>query len=188
MIKSKGGSGGIGVIGEHISTQNNFTCPEEEMFTINLESPVKNKTQDPDRSQDWPLLESSFHHDEAGHVSREDHHWNTRIRVEPRKTLPSATPEDRKSENVVNPTAVVQAPKKHKNHGRAEQLTRYIHKYECEDFMEYAVDIYQWKRSLEPAYQVEDWQKTQFEITPFMRYSLLDWLVSITRYDLSMHS
>ena len=47
--------------------------------------------------------------------------------------------------------------------------------------MEYAVDSHQWKVSLEESYQSGNWLLTQLEITPSMRFSLLDWLVTVTR-------
>ena len=58
---------------------------------------------------------------------------------------------------------VLGAPRRRRNHGRAEQLTRYIHKYDCEDIMEYAVDVYDWKKSLEVHYQIGDWPYIQYE-------------------------
>lgn len=97
-----------------------------------------------------------------------------------RKSRPSLTPgssRDGKRKRLVSPSA----PKKHKNRGRAEQLQRYIHKYDCEDLMEYAVDTYHWKLSLEESYQAGNWLLTQLEITPSMRFSLLEWLVRVTR-------
>jgi len=42
-----------------------------------------------------------------------------------------------------------EAPPRLKKLGRNQRLTRYFHQYECEDFMEYAVDIFDWKKSLE---------------------------------------
>eukprot|EP00092_Neocalanus_flemingeri_P037043 GFUD01040328.1.p1 GENE.GFUD01040328.1~~GFUD01040328.1.p1 ORF type:complete len:286 (+),score=50.66 GFUD01040328.1:416-1273(+) len=72
-------------------------------------------------------------------------------------------------------------PPSHKKVGRGEVLTRYVHKYECEDLMEYAVDIFVWKKSLEEQYQVGDWEIVQTEVTPRMRFTLLDWMVDITR-------
>ena len=75
----------------------------------------------------------------------------------------------------------LKAPKKHNNRGRAEQLTRYIHKYDCEDFMEYAVDIHHWKVSLEEAFTPGDWTLVQYDISPGMRLTLLEWLVTVTR-------
>merc|ERR1712059_16486 len=58
---------------------------------------------------------------------------------------------------------------------------RYIHKYKCEDFMEYAVDIYKWKKSLETSYLAGDWTEVQTDVTPPMRHSLLMWLLDYVR-------
>lgn len=102
------------------------------------------------------------------------------LQQDERRSRPSVTPgssREGKRRRLVSPLA----PKKHKNRGRAEQLQRYIHKYDCEDLMEYAVDTYQWKLSLEQSYQAGDWLLTQLEITPSMRFSLLEWLVRVTR-------
>ena len=40
-----------------------------------------------------------------------------------------------------------EAPPKLKKFGRSRELARYFHQYECEDFMEYAVDTFDWKKS-----------------------------------------
>jgi len=74
------------------------------------------------------------------------------------------------------------APLKQKKVGTESILTRYIHKYECEDFMEYAVDTFMWKKSLECQYHVDSgWEVFQTEITPKMRSTLLRWMVAISR-------
>jgi len=65
--------------------------------------------------------------------------------------------------------------------GRGKFLERYIHNYECEDFMEYAVDSYAWKRSQETAYQPGSWMVIQAEITACMRIALLEWMVDVSR-------
>ena len=73
-------------------------------------------------------------------------------------------------------------PPKQKKVGTESMLTRYIHKYECEDFMEYAVDTYMWKKSLEDQYHVGNgWELFQTDITPKMRSTLLRWMVDISR-------
>ena len=73
-------------------------------------------------------------------------------------------------------------PPKQKKVGTESMLTRYIHKYECEDFMEYAVDTYMWKKSLEDQYYVGNgWEVFQTDITPKMRSTLLRWMVDISR-------
>jgi len=65
--------------------------------------------------------------------------------------------------------------------GRGKFLERYIHNYECEDFMEYAVDLYAWKKSLETAYQPGSWMVIQAEVTASMRIALLEWMVDVSR-------
>jgi len=74
-----------------------------------------------------------------------------------------------------------EAPPRHKKVGRGGVLSRYVHKYECEDFMEYAVDIFGWKKSIEEDYIPGYWEQVQSEVTPRMRLSLLDWMVDISR-------
>jgi len=65
--------------------------------------------------------------------------------------------------------------------GRGKFLERYIHNYECEDFMEYAVDLYAWKKSLEMAYKPGSWMMIQAEVTVCMRIALLEWMVDVSR-------
>jgi len=65
--------------------------------------------------------------------------------------------------------------------GRGKFLERYIHNYECEDFMEYAVDLFAWKKSLEKAYQPSSWMMVQAEVTACMRIALLEWMVDVSR-------
>jgi len=65
--------------------------------------------------------------------------------------------------------------------GRGKFLERYIHNYECEDYMEYAVDLYAWKKSLEFAYQPGSWIGIQVEVTVCMRVTLLEWMVDVSR-------
>lgn len=151
---------------------------EEEVFSLSLET---------EQSQDWPYMDtttsSSCVEEEttAGlfNFSRLISPLKA-LEKEGRKVRPSVTPgssREGKRKRLASPSA----PKKHKNRGRAEELQRYIHKYDCEDMMEYAVDTYQWKLSLEESYQAGNWLLTQLEITPSMRLSLLDWLVRVTR-------
>lgn len=64
---------------------------------------------------------------------------------------------------------------------RRGSQNRYVHAYKCEDMMEYAVDVYWWKKSQELTYLPGDWTKLQTDITPRMRATLLAWLVDITR-------
>jgi hypothetical protein len=47
--------------------------------------------------------------------------------------------------------------------------------------MEYAVDVYEWKRSLEAAYLPGDWRALQTEVTGRMRGALLAWLAEVAR-------
>ena len=74
-----------------------------------------------------------------------------------------------------------EAPPKLKKFGRSQELARYFHQYECEDFMEYAVDIFDWKKSLEVDYTPGEWEPRQSEVTSSMRMLLLDWMVDIAR-------
>jgi len=138
--------------------------PEEEVFSLSLEN---------ERSPDWTYMDTTS--SSAGSV------FNlSRLASPLRAVQDSVTPgvsREGKRKRLVSPPA----PKKHKNRGRAEQLQRYIHKYDCEDLMEYAVDTHQWKVSLEESYQSGDWLLTQLEITPRDRESLLGWLVTVTR-------
>lgn len=57
----------------------------------------------------------------------------------------------------------------------------YVHNYKCEDVMEYAVDVFQWKKSLESVYSPGDWTRLQTEVSPSMRSSLLAWLAEVAR-------
>ena len=71
-----------------------------------------------------------------------------------------------------------------------------MHNYRCEDVMEYAVDVFAWKKSLEAFYLPGDWTRfifdslgnfylfyfrVQTDITVNMRAALLAWLVGIAR-------
>ena len=72
-----------------------------------------------------------------------------------------------------------------------------MHNYRCEDVMEYAVDVFAWKKSLEAFYHPGDWtryyialpeyfvplllSRVQSDITLNMRAALLAWLVGISR-------
>jgi len=173
----------VGVIGDPVNS--GYVGPEEEVFTISLETPPKEKDADRDKTGEWPLLESSFADDELNSTSD---YSSFRGKLSPRqrdldvpkKTLSSYTPDGPKNKLKIRGSNHLKAPKR-PSRGRAEQLTRYIHKYDCEDFMEYAVDIYDWKKSLEQDFQPEDWLYTQIEVTPVMRFSLLDWMANVTR-------
>ena len=73
---------------------------------------------------------------------------------------------------------------------------QHVHNYRCEDVMEYAVDVFAWKKSLEMFYLPGDWtryynlllgyfflsySRVQTDITVNMRAALLAWLVGISR-------
>jgi len=58
---------------------------------------------------------------------------------------------------------------------------QHVHNYRCEDVMEYAVDVFAWKKSLEMFYLPGDWTRVQTDITVNMRAALLAWLVGISR-------
>jgi len=58
---------------------------------------------------------------------------------------------------------------------------QHVHNYRCEDVMEYAVDVFAWKKSLEAFYLPGDWTRIQTDITVNMRAALLAWLVGISR-------
>ena len=114
-----------------------FTDPEEEVFSLSLET---------EQSPGWQYMDTSS--SSSGSV------FNLSRLVSPLKgrARPSVTPgrsREGKRRRLVSPPA----PKKQKR-GRASQLQRYVHKYSCEDYMEYAVDSHQWKVSLEESYQV----------------------------------
>ena len=174
-----------GVIGEPIT--NDPAGPEEEVFTISLETPPK--STELDRSHDWPLLESSFADDDLNStfdrtvlVPDTSVHNITRDDLEDQEASASTPGQQRRSTRAPRRDSRVRAPRRSNNRGgRAESLTRYVHKYDCEDLLEYSVDIHDWKMSLEEVYTPEDWQHLQHELTPFMRFSLLDWLVSVAR-------
>jgi len=165
--------------GSHVPGFAYFQEPEEEVFSLSLET---------EQSPAWPYMDStSSSSGSMFNLSRLISPLKA-LGEEERKSRPSVTPgasRDGKRKRVGSPPA----PKKLKNRGRAEELQRYIHKYECEDMMEYAVDTHHWKVSLEESYQPDNWEVTQLEITPGMRLSLLDWLVTVTRtLDLSLET
>ena len=161
----------------HGLNQNLYQEPEEEVFSMSLESPPKRLSQ----SYDWvdhdyptamhfmssfseitakPDVATSAHELESSHAS-----W-----------LP-LTPVKKDPDEFSNQ----EAPPRLKKLGRSRELTRYFHQYECEDFMEYAVDIFDWKKSLEVDYTPGEWEPRQSEVTSSMRMLLLDWMVDIAR-------
>jgi len=167
-----------GVIGQ--PAYHDQAGPEEEVFTISLETPPKDPELD--RSCDWPLLGSS-QADQDSTIDRSFHLQDCVSLTKDDSADPmteSMTPKHQRSK-VSERDSRVRAPRRENNRGRAESLTRYVHKYECEDFMEYSVDIHDWKMSLEDDYLAPDWENLQQELTPYMRFSLLDWLVSVAR-------
>merc|ERR1719186_1967898 len=157
--------------------QNVYTDPEEEIFSMSLESPGKRLSQ----SYVWQfdvqesrfglftnsVLKNGSSTMAASALELESGH---------EQVLP-VTPKGTPCQHLSNPVA----PPRHKKVGRGVALSRCVHKYECEDLMEYAVDISVWKKSLELQFQVVDWEQVQTDVTPRMRRSLLDWMVDITR-------
>lgn len=53
--------------------------------------------------------------------------------------------------------------------------------FRCEDVMDYAVETYFWKRSLEDCYKPQDSSPLQIDITPNMRQTVLSWLARVCR-------
>jgi hypothetical protein len=167
-----------GAIGEPSITKPDL--PEVGVFTISLETPPK----DADHDDSWPL-QRSIDNVHSSVVSRGGYQDEVKFRFVTKG--PVSVPQEGKvtpassGSNKMDKYEQLKAPKKHNNRGRAEQLTRYIHKYDCEDFMEYAVDIHHWKVSLEEAFTPGDWTLVQYDISPGMRLTLLEWLVTVTR-------
>jgi len=58
---------------------------------------------------------------------------------------------------------------------------KFVHAYQCEDVLEYAVDVFGWKRELEARYLPGDWTRVQTDVTPGLRCALLVWLAGVTR-------
>jgi len=158
--------------------QNVYADPEEEIFSMSLESPGKRLSQ----SYGW-------HFDVQ--ESRFGLFTNSILKTGSSSTMAASalelesgheqvlpvTPKGTPCQHLSNPVA----PPRHKKVGRGVALSRCVHKYECEDLMEYAVDISVWKKSLEEQFQVGDWEQVQTDVTSRMRRSLLDWMVDITR-------
>lgn len=72
------------------------------------------------------------------------------------------------------------APRQRKN-SRRESLTYNTTSFKCEEVMEYAVDTYQWKKSLEPRYRPRFSKNLSTDVTPEKRRILMKWLVTINR-------
>ena len=132
-------------------SRNLYEGPEEEIFPMSLESPVTRLSQSfycVDQREDFScsLFANSY----------------SEMSPMPQTTCASALELDsgRGTSSLVTPvktpyTASInqEAPPRHKKVGRSGVLSRFVHKYECEDFMEYAVDIFGWKKSIEDCYQ-----------------------------------
>eukprot|EP00092_Neocalanus_flemingeri_P036048 GFUD01039248.1.p1 GENE.GFUD01039248.1~~GFUD01039248.1.p1 ORF type:complete len:400 (+),score=59.17 GFUD01039248.1:81-1280(+) len=153
-----------------------YKGPEEEVFAMSLESPRVSRLSCSydwlDRDQPSGGLSTSSYLETSSTTTA------SALELEGghEKVLP-VTPTLTPGQLSTNPVT----PQRDKKVGRGEVLSRYVHKYEFEDFMEYAVDIFEWKKSLEEQYQVGDWEIVQTEVTPRMRLTLLDWMVDITR-------
>jgi len=165
----------------HGFNQNLYQEPEEEVFSISLESPGRRLSQ----SYDWVdhgypssnLFTSSYSEFKVmpapdvatSALELESSHASAcHLQVTPRK-------------KIQHELSNQEAPLRHQNVGRSRKLTRYFHQYECEDFMEYAVDIFDWKKSLEAEYLPGEWEERQSEVTSSMRMLLLEWMVDISR-------
>ena len=172
-----------GAIGEPFIVKPDL--PEVGVFTISLETPPKDSDLGLSPDDAWPQQQGSVDNVQSSVSSRGHHQDEAKLRFVTKypvslsqegKVTPAGS-----GANKLDKYEQLKAPKKHNNRGRAEQLTRYIHKYDCEDFMEYAVDIHHWKVSLEEAFLPGDWTKVQYDITPGMRLALLEWMVTVTR-------
>ena len=155
------------------------------MFTISLETPPKDSDQGFSPDDGWSLRQRSIDNVQSSFAGSSHYQDEAEVRLVMKYPVSMSqggkvTPVG-SGANKLDKYEQLKAPKKYKNRGRAEQLTRYIHKYDCEDFMEYAVDIHHWKVSLEEAFLPGDWTQVQYDITPGMRLTLLEWLVTVTR-------
>merc|ERR1712002_783043 len=151
--------------------------PEEEVFSLSLESPRKRLSQ----SYDW--VDQGY--PTANYFERSVSEFNAKPDV--------ATSAHELESSQVGQLPLTPAKKDHDEYsnqdapprlrklGRSRKLTRYFHQYECEDFMEYAVDIFDWKKSLEFDYMPGEWEAHQSEVTSSMRMLLLEWMVDIAR-------
>jgi len=167
--------------GHGFKHKNLYQEPEEEVFSISLESPGRRLSQSYDWvDQGYPssnLFTSSY----------------SELKVMPAPDVATSaleleschasacqlqvTPINKNEDELFNQ----EAPPRHRKAGRSRELTRYFHQYECEDFMEYAVDIFDWKKSLEADYLPGKWEERQSEVTSSMRMLLLEWMVDISR-------
>jgi len=67
------------------------------------------------------------------------------------------------------------------NGGRTAILCPGVGTFQCEDIMEYAIDIYCWKTALQDKYIAIQPLNSQSDITAEMRYTVLKWLVAVNR-------
>jgi len=157
--------------------QNSYQEPEEEVFSLSLESPRKRFSQSYDWvDQDCP---TTIHFmSSVSDVLAKPDVATSALELESSQVngLP-LTPAKKVHDEISNQ----EAPPRLKKFGRSRDLTRYFHQYDCEDFMEYAVDIFDWKKSLEFDYTPGEWEVQQSEITSSMRLLLLEWMVDIAR-------
>jgi len=154
-----------------------YLGPEEEVFPMSLESPVKRSQSYDWIDQDYPASSLFTSSCSETILTTQDPPTTSALELESShgvRTVP-VTPVKSPNDASFNQ----EAPPRHKKAGRV--LTRYVHKYECEDFMEYAVDIFDWKKSLEYNYLPGDWESMQSEVTATMRMSLLGWMADISR-------
>jgi len=157
-----------------------YQGPEEEVFSMSLDSPVKrSQSYDWLDQQDYPASSLFASSCSETIFTRQEHPTTSALELESSREERTVPVTPVKSPN--NTSLNQEAPPRHKKVGRSGVLTRYVHKYACEDFMEYAVDIFDWKKSLEFNYLPGDWEKVQSEITSTMRMSLLSWMVDISR-------
>ena len=163
-----GRGGKVGVIGDN---GRGYSGPEVGVFQISLETPPKEQGAEHLDSFDFDEKNSTFEN-----ASVKSHNFQEDDKGVPQMVTPPTC--GRKS---LGDLRRMRAPKRPKGHGRADQLSRYIHKYECEDFMEYSVDIDAWKRSQEEEFIPGPWEAFQGEVTPAMRSTLLQWTVEVAR-------
>merc|ERR1712179_373914 len=166
--------------GHGFKQKNLYQEPEEEVFSISLESPGRRLSHSCDWvDQGYPssnLITSSYVEckvmaDVATSALELDSSYAASA------CQLQVTPTKKNQDELGNQ----EPPPRLKKVGRSRELTRYFHQYECEDFMEYAVEIFDWKKSLEAEYLPGEWEERQSEVTSSMRMLLLEWMVDISR-------
>jgi len=165
--------------GHGFKQKNLYQEPEEEVFSISLESPGRRLSQ----SYDW--LDLDYPSNTPFTSSYSEYKLITDVATSALELESSrasscqllVTPSKKNQDELSNQ----EAPPRHKKVGRSRELARYFHQYECEDFMEYAVDLFVWKKSLEADYWPGEWEERQSEVTSSMRMLLLEWMVDISR-------